>query len=246
MKNYLSIKKVGISLLLCSMFLLMNNAKAQVFKGFVSLGGNISQIDGDEVYGFKKVAFTGGIGAMMPFNVDKPNDGFQFSMEINYSRRGAKQSTWGDPFIYNATLDYADIPFLLHWADKKGGITLGAGIQYGRLVHYSESWVLPDTMIRGNDRPTTTKASFLKNDWAVIGDLRFTLWQKFKLDIRYQYSLTPIRKGFEFNNSYAVDDDVNYRTWKRDYKNNWVTVKLIYVINEEQEQKIVPKRKTAY
>ncbi len=217
-------------------FLCFYNANAQFFKGFASLGFNISQIDGDEVYGFKKLGYNVGIGAMLPLNRNNTNAGFQVSMEINLSQRGAKETTENDPFVYKANLDYVDIPLMLHYIDAKGGITLGAGIQYSRLYHSKESWKLPDTLIFGMDRPTTTNAKFLKNDLAIIGDLRFTVWRNFKLDIRYQYSLLPIRKQFEFNNSYQSIDANNYRTWKRDYKNNWLSVKLIYMINEEQEQ----------
>ena len=174
---------------------------------------------------------------MLPFNSNKPNEGFQVSMEINYSQRGAKESTAGDPFIYKASLDYVDIPVMVHFIDKRGGITLGLGLQYSRLIHSSESWTLPDTLIRGMDRPTLIKADFLKNDLAIVADFRFTIWQKFKLDVRYQYSLLPIRKDFEFNNSYTPEDRTNYRTWLRSFKNNWLSFKIIYMINEEQEQK---------
>ncbi|MBQ0112644.1 MAG: outer membrane beta-barrel protein [Bacteroidales bacterium] len=222
------------------------NVNAQFFKGFVSGGFSASQIDGDEVYGFKKVGFTGGIGAMMPFNADRPNEGLQFSLEINYSNRGAKENHWGDPFKYEASLDYIDIPVMVHWIDKRGGVTLGIGAQYGRLVHSYEAWGLTDTLIHGMERPLTTNARFDKNDWSFVGDLRFTMWQKFKIDVRYQYSLVPIRKDFEFFNSYNLNDNVNFRKWTRDFKSSWVTVKLIYMINEEQEVKSTPKRKTAF
>lgn len=225
--------------------LCLYNANAQFFKGFVSLGFNVSQIDGDEVYGFKKLGYLTGIGAMLPLNKNNLNGGLQVSMEINISQRGAKESTANDPFVYKANLDYVDIPFMLHYVDTKGGITLGAGIMYSRLFHSKETWTLPDTLIWGMDRPTTTKAKFLKNDLSIVGDFRFTIWKNFKLDVRYQYSLLPIRKDFEYNNSYQPTDANNYRTWKRDYKNNWLSVKLIYMINEEQEQ-VYTKRKVNY
>lgn len=240
-------RKIAYTILFCAFICVANNnAMAQFFKGFVSAGGNVAQIDGDEVYGFKKVGFTAGIGAMIPFNADKPNEGLAASLEINYATRGAKEVKYADPFKYEAKLDYIDIPLMLHWIDKTGGITLGAGFQYGRLVRSSENWVLPDTAILGMERPLITNAKFLKNDWAVVADLRFTLWQRFKLDVRYQYSLVPIRKDFEFSNSYNVESYNEYKTWKRNFYNTCISVKLIYVINEEIEQKVAPKRKTAF
>ncbi|MBR1770006.1 MAG: outer membrane beta-barrel protein [Bacteroidales bacterium] len=235
--------KYGLIILIFLFMLSSYRLAAQNFKGFVSLGFNVSQIDGDEVYGFKKLGPVVGIGAMMPLNYDLPNEGFQLSMEINYSQRGAKESTSGDPFIYKANLDYLDVPLMLHYVDARGGVTLGLGLQYGRLFHYTESWTLPNPGILGMDRPTITNAEFLKNDFAFVGDFRFTLWQKFKLDVRYQYSLLPIRKDFEFNNSFPASSLNDYRTWLRSFKNNWLTFRIIYVINEEQEQKYTSKSK---
>lgn len=222
--------------MLCLFLLCTDRAEAQIFKGFVSGGMTVSQIDGDEVYGFKKVAPTIGLGAMVPLNTNNPNGGFQLSLEINYSRRGARETTSGDPFEYNANLDYIDIPIMIHYVDTKGGVALGAGLQYSVLFHSSEKWVLPDTLIFGMDRPTMTDSKFKRGDLALVGDLRFTIWRKLKCDVRYQYSLLPIREDFEFNNSYRIEDNTNYRTWLRDFKNSSVTVKLIYMINEEQEQ----------
>ena len=37
---------------------------AQNIKGFVTAGTTLSQIDGDEVYGFKKLGFVGSVGAV--------------------------------------------------------------------------------------------------------------------------------------------------------------------------------------
>ena len=38
---------------------MVGSIHGQSIRAFVSAGGNLSQIDGDEVYGFKKAGFTG-------------------------------------------------------------------------------------------------------------------------------------------------------------------------------------------
>ncbi|MBR1627464.1 MAG: PorT family protein [Bacteroidales bacterium] len=224
------------------------NVQAQLFKANVSAGFTIAQIDGDELYGFKHVGFTGGVGVMMPVVADKTDEGFQLSTEILLTQRGAKNSYVLDPFAYKCNLTYIDIPFMIHYVDKRAGATLGVGLQYGRLISTKEIWTLADTMINGMDRPVDiTNHDFKKNDLSFVADFRFTVWRNFKFDVRWQYSLLPIRKDVEFFNSYNPDDDL-YRSWKRDYKSQYVSFKLIYVINEEHnDYRTKPnRRKGAY
>lgn len=236
-----------IIILFSIIFLIPFRTQAQLFKAFASSGVCISQIDGDEEYGYKRVGYSGGLGVMAPLNPKNPDVGFQMSMELLFSQRGAKATNIADPFAYDCKLNYVDIPLFIHYVDPIGGVTIGLGLQYSRLVKSSEKWTMTDTMIVGMDRPLdTANTKFLKNDFSIIGDIRFTLWRNFKLDFRYQYSLLPIRKDFTFFNSRNSSDDLYY-TWNRDFKNNYITLKLIYVINEHHDTyKTKPKRQTAY
>ncbi len=241
--------KRSIAIIISSIVLIITqNANAQLFKANVSAGFVISQIDGDELYGFKHTGFTGGFGVMMPIIPDKTEEGFQLSTEILFTQRGAKNVYILDPFEYRCDLTYIDIPFMIHYVDKRAGATLGVGLQYGRMIDTKERWKLADTMINGMDRPVNiTNHNFKKNDLSFVADFRFNIWRNFKFDVRWQYSLLPIKKDVEFFNSYNSDDDL-YRTWKRDFKSQYLSFKIIYVINEEVENyKTKPnKRKTAY
>ena len=235
MKNYKTAAFVLPFLLIFITFLPSFNAHGQIFKASVSSGFVISQIDGDELYGFKHVGYTGGMGVMVPFSADKPNEGFQVSTEILLTQRGAKNKWILDPFGYKCNLNYIDIPFMIHYVDKRAGAAFGVGVQYGRLISSKEEWILSDTVIRGAERPlVTTDHSFIMNDFSVVADFRFNIWKNLKFDVRYQYSLAPIRKDFWFYNS-NDPEDLDYLTWKRDYKSNYISFKLIYVINEVQE-----------
>lgn len=229
-------------ILLLALAIMSNNTlNAQIFKGMVSVGVNIAQMNGDEVSGFKHMGFTGGLGIMMPFNEDKPNEGFAASMELLFTQRGAKNTNIQDPFKYDCTLSYIDIPVMFHYMDTRAKATVGLGVQYSRLVKTKESWQLPDPKIIGMDRPVNIDDhDFLKNDFAAVVDFRFTIWKHFKFDARWQHSLIPIREDFVYDNSYG-EDYQSYRTWKRDFKSHYLTFKVIYVLNEQLDQ---PQKKT--
>ena len=212
-------------------------SQAQMFKGYAVAGLNAAQIDGDEVFGYNKIAPQVGIGIMVPFNMRKPYQGWQASMEILFSQRGAKETL--DPFAYKATLSYIDIPVMLHYIDTKGGWTFGLGLQYGRLIKISEDWGLPDSVISGFERPFDfpPAPNFLKNDLDIVAEIRFTVWEKFKFSFRYQYLLMPIRKDVWFYNGMAAGTP-SYESWSRDFKNNYLSFRIIYVFNERNSREL--------
>ena len=95
-------KTVVILILMLGFSLSAEQTQAQMFKAYAVAGLNAAQIDGDEVFGYNKLAPQLGIGIMMPFNMRKPYQGWQASMEILFSQRGAKETL--DPFAYKANL----------------------------------------------------------------------------------------------------------------------------------------------
>ncbi|MDD5508213.1 MAG: hypothetical protein PHD25_07755, partial [Bacteroidales bacterium] len=60
--------------------------KAQFIKGAVIGGVNLSQVDGDEVYGFKKFGANVGAAAIIPFT-----DHWEVSIETIFSKKGSHQ-----------------------------------------------------------------------------------------------------------------------------------------------------------
>ena len=59
---------------------------AQRFIGSVIAGVNFAQIEGDDVHGFYKVGFNGGLGLTVPVNRKQT---WQVSVEMLYSMKGA-------------------------------------------------------------------------------------------------------------------------------------------------------------
>ena len=192
-------------------------------KGVLILGMNLSQVDGDEVYGFYKPGFNTGVGALLPLG-----KGFGFSVETLYSQRGAykKHSVAGDstglPY-YHLKLDYLEVPVFFMFEDKHIW-SIGLGGSYGRRVHYRE-------VERGI--PMDSAGQYSKDDFDVLVDLQLRVWRHLKVNLRYSYSLAKIRTR---NYGPTLSGD----TWTRDQFNNVLTFRALYLLNE----KYVPTKKT--
>ncbi len=214
MKRYIII----FVLFLAFMF---DSAKGQSIRAFVTAGGNLSQIDGDEVFGFKKLGFNGSVGAMIPLG---DSGKWWISVETMFSQRGAYEKSY--PFHYKVTLPYAEIPIMLHFEDPVGGWTFGLGFSYSRLLQNPIEDVAWDSTGVSTEITDFVDVPFSKNDFSVIADVRFRIWRNLKFNIRYQYSLSPIKKDWEFINDKS--------TWMRNAYNNSISVRLVWVFNDEQ------------
>ena len=205
---------------------------AQNIKGFVTSGVTLAQIDGDEVYGFKKFGYVGSVGALIPL---ESNERWLMSIETMFSQRGAKGTY--NYCTYKATLPYAEIPVMAHFADKKGGWTFGLGFSYSRLVGTpKESFQWDSTRFIPN-----TETPFRKNDFAVIADVRFTIWRGLKFNFRYQYSLAPIKKDWEFTEQRNRAE--GFRQWTRNAYNNSMSARLIWVFGDNQNNNYKQNKK---
>jgi hypothetical protein len=214
---------------ICVALFLPCKTNAQIFKGMVIVGGNLSQINGDQVYGFNRIGLNAGLGAMAPLNKKK---NVLMSMEVLYNQMGAKES--GDPFQYNTRLDYVSIPFLIHYEDRLGGLTFGFGLQYSALVNSKENWGLPADTIHFMDYPDmSTVKDFNKSDFSLLFDVRFRIWERLKFNVRYQITCPrmPIRSNVRYFNGLPLTNS-DYYSWTRNFYNSSLSFRLIYVINE--------------
>lgn len=194
---------------------------AQNILGGIILGCNQAQVDGDEVYGFYKPGLNAGATAIVPFGSN-----FSFFLETIFSQRGAYKKypysfdttfTVSQLPYYNLRLNYLDIPFGVQYNDKDV-ITVGAGFTYGRLVSGKE--VEHGRLVPWNSK----QGPYDKDDYNVFVDTRFRLYWKIWFHFRYSYSIDHIRiRTFTANN----------RTWVRYQYNNFLTFRLIYVINDK-------------
>jgi hypothetical protein len=199
-------------------------------KGEVIAGFNLTQVDGDEVYGFKKFGACVGVGGILPLG-----HRFSLSLEILYDEKGSYCKYAPSPVdslqlpYYSLKWNYLTAPIMVHFEDRNTW-TFGLGFSWGRMVSYKElehnkfqSWNRPDTI--------TYKT---KNDFSIIADIRLRIWKHLKLNVQYSYSLAKIRTRYYDPDPGRVDP------WSRNQFNNVITVRLLYYLNE----KYLPERFT--
>lgn len=228
-------KKSFLLLLLFFVLIVANNKSlGQIIKGEAILGVNLSQVDGDEVFGFKKFGANLGAGVMVPFG---KRGRWDVSFETLFTQKGSKQSQQyydstlitcdGDStFItgeYQLKLNYVEVPVMVMFTDKEF-ISFGAGFSWARLVGVKE-WEHGKFV----DETTLNSGTYNKNDFSILADFRIKIYGPLKFNLRYQYSLVKIRTR-EF-------EDLSCNTWTRNQYNNVITFRLIWVFNEEQSRK---------
>lgn len=198
---------------------IMGEARAQRIRGFVSSGASLSQIEGDELKGFRMLGYVGGVGAIV--NLDREGS-WNISIEALFAQRGAYNNS-GDPYSVSINLNYVDIPLMLHYRDPWGGMLVGLGLNYGRLVQqphvygaYQPNYFYPDT----------SNLQFLNNDLMVAADIRFPIWKGLWFNIRWMYSLIAIKKDWEFTELNANGSLKDH--WSNDCYNNSLVFRLIW------------------
>ena len=206
---------------------------SQHILGAVSAGINLSQVDGDEVYGFKKVGFNGGPSVIIPFGKDKK---WSVTIELLYSQLGSRQkSVYGASDTirdstragfydgYRLSLNYVQVPVIVHFTDKRF-IAGGLGFQYGQLVGVTEYEDYND--LRGFVRSKTTlQGPYTRSDLQALADVRIRVYRGFWFNVRYSYSILPIRTR-EFVNPFFGN------TWLRQKYNNVITFRITYIFND--------------
>ncbi|MFO8087265.1 MAG: hypothetical protein R6T91_05580 [Bacteroidales bacterium] len=190
--------------------------QGQSIKGAAIVGTNLSQVDGDEVYGFNKFGFNLGAAAIIP--IDKR---WSISLETSYSEKGAFQGRQFAPprdGSYLLKLNYAEVPVMLHFEDRET-MTFGVGASWGRLVNMEE-------YEHGNQVPwQTLSGPYDTDDFNGIIDVRFRLYKRLWGNMRYVYSFSKIRT--------RVFEDITGHKWSREQYNNFMSFRLIYIFNEK-------------
>ncbi|MBO4654341.1 MAG: PorT family protein [Bacteroidales bacterium] len=232
-------KKLVLMITCC---LLLASSYGQRFIGSLIFGGNVSQVEGDDVRGYKKPGVVGGASVMIA--LDKKMQWFA-TVELLYSQKGSRSAgtrafdtTNYAPAMFldvnreegfhqsakykcRLNLDYVEVPVLFHYEDWHSGCAIGLGFAWGRLVRAQE-WY------NGFKRTTNINSgTYRTSDWSVVADLKFMIYKGLKLEFRFQYSLRPIRNFvIEYSN---VAQSTEYKK----QRNNLFSVRLIYSFNEK-------------
>ncbi|MBN1117078.1 MAG: PorT family protein [Bacteroidales bacterium] len=154
--------------------------KAQRFQGGVLAGINACQIDGDNWSGFNKLGLNFGA-----FVNTKFNDEWGGQLEIKYSGKGSSSGPFStEPQL--VSLRYIDIPILATYEIKKdlkiqGGISINylfSGMYYAG--EWFDDWDYPPT----------------KYETAITCGVNYRYFESFDFNLRYSYSIMPVRTAY--------------------------------------------------
>ena len=179
----------------------------RTFYGGVVVGGNLSQVDGDSYAGYHKAGLNAG-GIVYVHLEDK----LAASLEILFSQKGSRghrvqESGIQGTYItkYRIDLNYAEIPLQINYFDRRRS-HFGGRFSYSQLISSKET-------IETSMGPVATDTfKFRKADLNFILGGNLHIWKGLFLNLRFQYSLIPIRKDIppgygrsqQFNNMWTV------------------------------------------
>lgn len=166
--------------LCCFIFL---NANAQRFKSEVQVGIVGSQVSGDDLSGFDKAGFLGGIGVRTDFKKNK----FSLGFKILYLQKGSRKPSkldQGDPTFYLLQLNYLEVPFQFRYLISKK-IYVEAGPSFAYLVKSKE---------QDQDGELASRDPFSKFDFSIAGAIAYSLNKQWDIRFEAWQSLLPIRE----------------------------------------------------
>jgi hypothetical protein len=201
----------------------------QIIRAYPALGATVSQMRGDELRGFRKWGITAGVGAMVDLTEDNK---WHLSMEAAFSQRGAYNNTSSPYALFHFTMNYVDIPLTVHFTDPYGGVTFGMGLVYSRLVQQPHGFMAYKPHIF---MPDTANLTFLKNDFAAAIDVRIPVWRGLTLNFRYQHSILPVKRDWNFW-GYRNEGDIKPQSWSNDCYNSSISLRVLYVFGDDNNK----------
>lgn len=117
----------------------------------------------------------------------------------------------------------------LHWrqnADNLPDISQVADInELAKIVSktYPDATYISDVVANSN--------TYRPHDFNICADLRFRIWEGFHAEVRYQYSLRPIRYRM-----YYEDINLVLANQIRTQYNNCITLRVVYMFNEHRSK----------
>ena len=149
------------------------------FKIGMNLGGNLSQVSGDNLAGFHKLGINSGL-----FVTQSLKDDLSWEMQLNFAQRGSRNTSLKDnPTFYRFQLNYADVVLLVRKPIKF--LEVDAGLNIGSLVGFKEENYI------GNQNDPRTIGRF---DFGATMGVTYKLNEKLAFTGRFINSIWRIRK----------------------------------------------------
>lgn len=124
----------NLFLIILSFLMMTVTLRSQGFKAMAIVGLNASQIDGDNLYGFKKLGLSAG-GRLSYTNVKTVD----YAIEMLYSQRGSSVNYFNNREEEKINLNYLELPVIISlrdWYQEKDGyykVRAEGGLSYGYL-----------------------------------------------------------------------------------------------------------------
>jgi opacity protein-like surface antigen len=203
-------------LILVLFMLFAGGGFAQRFEGGLIVGYNASQVDGDIYKGYNKP----GILAGAYVQTDLAPAIFA-GMEIKYSQKGSRNKVDPKAVIpekYIMRLGYADVPVYLGFRANDRVSVLG-GVIFGYLIHakeYNENGVFVEQ----------DQHKFNNFDLEPFFGFQFDLLDQLKIDLRFSYSVVPIRE--------QPGENATTIYWLNNQFNKVISLSLCYRLNAKK------------
>ena len=158
---------------------------SQYFEGGAVAGLSASQVDGDTYSGFNKLGILAGgwVRRMFTYSVGG-------QLEVRYIMKGAYESENIDAaYLYRLVLHYADIPIMINYHYRER-VLFEIGLSPEFLVYHREDdqyGEIPEGETANGGPP------FHWLTMSAIGGIGYTFWERFMVNVRYNYSVMPIR-----------------------------------------------------
>lgn len=195
-------KNLFLLLIFCSVGL-----SGQTFQASLLAGGNFSQIDGDDLFGYHQLGANAGIRVVAILN-----DRWRVGPEILFSQQGARrnQNSTNVSEFDRIDLNTLEVPLMVYYKDWR--LTAEAGLSYQNLFSY--------TVVSSGGEDITAATPLNSDLVAIKAGVTFFLTERLGLNLRFSKHLTDI------------DPD---NTPNTSFKGKSVSVRAVYTLGRGEE-----------
>lgn len=200
-------------LLLTLMLATSGLLSAQTFRASIIAGGNFSQIDGDDLFGFHQLGANAGVRVVALLG-----DRWRVGPEILFSQQGARrnQNSLNISAFDQIDLTMLEVPLMVYYKDWR--LTAEMGFSYQRLFDY--------TVISSGGEDITFATPLNENLVAFKAGVTFFVTPRFGLNMRWSKHVNNI----DINNSLNTS-----------FKGRSVSVRAIYTLGAGEKLPKAPE-----
>jgi len=188
---------------------------AQTFRASLIAGGNFSQIDGDDLFGFHQLGANAGVRVVAMLS-----ERWRVGPEILFSQQGARrnQNSLNISAFDQIDLTMLEVPLMVYYKDWR--LTAEMGLSYQRLFDY--------TIINSGGEDVTFANPLNENLIAFKAGVTFYLTPRFGLNMRWSKHV----------NNLDIDNALN-----TSFKGRSVSVRAVYTLGKGETLPKAPEDK---